>query len=155
MKSFLDHPLVLLVARVILGGLFIIASLDKIVDPAAFALSIVGYKLVGQTIALAVATVLPWVELLAGLGLLLGILPRGAALLVAALLAAFTVLVAVSMARGLDIACGCFSQDPSVGHIGWRKILENSGLFILAVIALRSSAGATMLDRLIHRDRSA
>jgi putative oxidoreductase len=140
MKRLLDHPALLLGIRVLLGGMFIIASLDKIVDPGAFAASILNYKLISATPALIVATVLPWVELLAGLGMLLGLYPRGSALLIALMLAAFTIMVGTAMARGLDIACGCFSQDPSVGRIGLQKILENLGSLVLAAIALRSRA---------------
>jgi putative oxidoreductase len=146
MRRWLDHPALIVAIRLFLGGMFIMASLDKIVDPAAFAASIMNYKLIGQTLAMITATVLPWVELLAGLGLLLGVLPRGSALLVAALLALFTVLVAVAMARGLDIACGCFSQDPSVGRIGLRKVLENLGSLVLAMLALRSRIEVSLLD---------
>jgi uncharacterized membrane protein YphA (DoxX/SURF4 family) len=148
MKPLLDHPVFILAIRVVLGGMFIIASLDKIVDPAAFAASILNYKLIGPTPALIAATVLPWLELLAGLGLLLGILPRGSSLVIAVLLVVFTALIGTAMARGLDIACGCFSQDPSVGRIGIQKILENIGSLVLAVLALRSKAGISIIDRI-------
>ncbi len=135
-RALLRHRLVVLLVRVFLGGLFVIAGLDKITDPAGFAQSILNYRLLSPTLALAAATVIPWMELLCGLGLLLGLYPRGSSLLAAGMLLIFTILVGVAMARGLDIACGCFSQDPEVGRIGWMKILDNTGLFLLGLISL-------------------
>ncbi len=145
--TFKIHPLLGLLIRVFLGGMFIIASLDKIVDPAAFAVSILNYKVVGFSLAMLAATILPWLELLAGLGLLLGIVPRGSALVIAVLMAVFTILVGSAVARGLDIGCGCFSQDPAAGRIGLQKVAENIGLFALAVIALRMPRPHSVLER--------
>lgn len=142
MKRLLLHPMLQLLLRVFLGGTFIIASLDKIVDPASFAASILNYQLVGFIPAMIVATILPWLELLAGLGLLLSLFPRGSALVIAALMLVFTALVGIALARGLDISCGCFSQDPAAGTIGLQKVAENVSLFLLASLSL-----VGMLDR--------
>jgi hypothetical protein len=49
------------------------------------------------------------------------------------MLAGFTVLIASALLRGLDISCGCFSQDPNVSKIGFQKIAENCGLIVLSV----------------------
>jgi putative oxidoreductase len=136
MKRILMHPIVQLLLRVLLGGMFIIASLDKIVDPSAFAASILNYQLIGFFPAMIVATILPWVELLAGLGLLLNVFPRGSALLVSLLMFVFAALVGIALARGLDISCGCFSQDPAAGKIGIQKVAENLAFFLLSLISL-------------------
>ncbi len=142
----LHHRLVVLLVRVFLGGLFVIASLDKVTDPAAFAQSIMNYRLLSPTLALVAATIIPWMELLCGLGLLMGLYPRGSSLLAAGMLFIFTVLVGIALARGLDIGCGCFSQDPSVGRIGWMKILENTGLFLLGLISLTAPEDVSLVS---------
>jgi hypothetical protein len=49
------------------------------------------------------------------------------------MLVGFTILVASALMRGLDISCGCFTQDPNVRKIGYQKILENCGLIVLSV----------------------
>jgi uncharacterized membrane protein YphA (DoxX/SURF4 family) len=136
MKSILTNTILILLVRVFLGGLFIVASLDKIVDPAAFAISILNYKIVGPTLAMVIATILPSLELLCGLSLILGLYPRTSALLITLMLVGFTILIISALLRGLDISCGCFTQDPNVGKIGYIKILENVGMIMLGVLLL-------------------
>ena len=136
MKSILTNTILILRVRIFLGGLFIIASLDKIADPAAFATSILNYKIVGQTLAMLIATILPSLELLCGISLILGLYPRTSALLITIMLVGFTILVASALLRGLDISCGCFTQDPNASKIGYIKILENAGMIMLGVLLL-------------------
>ena len=133
MKSLFSNKILILLIRIFLGGIFVIASLDKITDPQAFANSILQYKIVGPTLAMCTATILPSLELLCGLSLIIGLYPRGCALLITVMLVGFTILVFSALSRGLDISCGCFSQDPHVNKIGYQKIAENCGLIMLSV----------------------
>ncbi|MGD0591312.1 MAG: MauE/DoxX family redox-associated membrane protein [Bacteroidota bacterium] len=133
MKSILTNTILILLIRVFLGGLFIVASLDKIADPAAFASSILNYKIIGPTLSMLIATILPSLELLCGLGLILGLYPRASALLITCMLAGFTILIISALLRGLDISCGCFTQDPNLNKIGYVKILENVGMIMLGM----------------------
>lgn len=121
-------------ARIVLGFIFIVASIDKIADPSAFAVSIRYYKIVGSSVAMLFATILPWIELLCGLFLIFGVMMRGCSLLVLLMLILFTAGVVSGIARGLDISCGCFSRDPNVDKIGWTKVLENVGLIVLSIV---------------------
>jgi uncharacterized membrane protein YphA (DoxX/SURF4 family) len=136
MKSLLTNSVIILLVRVFLGGLFIVASLDKIANPDTFAASILNYKIVGSSFALIIATILPSLELLCGLNLILGIYPRTSALLITLMLFSFTLLVLSALFRGLDISCGCFTQDPTASKIGYHKILENMGFMLLGVYLL-------------------
>jgi uncharacterized membrane protein YphA (DoxX/SURF4 family) len=129
----LQNDYLVLAERFVLGFVFVAASIDKIADTSAFAVSISYYKLVGAPVTMVVATVLPWVELLCGVFLIFGIKLRGSAMLVLIMLIVFTVGVVSGIARGLDISCGCFSRDPNVGKIGWLKVLENVGLIVLSI----------------------
>ncbi|MBI5471036.1 MAG: DoxX family membrane protein [Ignavibacteriae bacterium] len=131
----LENEYIALALRLLLGFVFVVASIEKIADPNAFAVSIGNYKLVGSGVAVSVATVLPWIELLAGLFLIFGVMMRGSSLLIFLMLIVFTAGVFSAMLRGLDISCGCFSRDPAVGRVGWLKVVENTGL-ILSSIAL-------------------
>ncbi len=128
------RDLALLAARMILGGVFIAASIDKIADPAGFAGAIGNYRILPLTPALVVATVLPWLELLCGLGLVFGLRVRASALLILLMLIIFTAGVGSALLRGLDISCGCFTRDPSAGRIGWTKLVENGILIILSAL---------------------
>ena len=136
MKSIFTNTILILLVRVFLGGLFIVASLDKIADPAAFAASILNYKIVGSTLAMVIATILPSLELLCGLSLILGLYLRTSALLITLMLIGFTILIISALLRGLDISCGCFTQDPNASKIGYIKILENAGMIMLGVLLL-------------------
>lgn len=136
MKAFFTNTILILLVRIFLGAVFIIASLDKIIHPDAFALSIVNYKVVGTTLSMVIATILPPMELLCGLGLILGIYVRSNALMISGMLVVFTVLVISALLRGLDITCGCFTQDPNASKIGYQKILENVGLLFLGIYLL-------------------
>ena len=126
---------VLLAFRLVLGGLFVYAGAVKVLDPLDFAQNIRNYQLVGQSLSFIAAIVLPWLEILAGLALILGVWTRGAALVVAGLLVFFIVLTAVTMVRGLDVDCGCFGSLSRKS--GWGVILEDLGMLALALALLK------------------
>jgi putative oxidoreductase len=132
---FRNRPL-LLVLRVVLGGLFVYAGAVKIADPLGFAEDIRNYRLVGQTLSFAVALVLPWLEVLAGAFLIAGVWKRGAALAITVLLVFFVVLTLVTMARGLDVDCGCFGSLSRKS--GWSVVLEDLGMLVLGLAILFS-----------------
>jgi len=128
-----NRPL-LLVFRIVLSGLFIYAGVVKVVDPLGFAQDIRNYRLVGQSISFIAAVVLPWLEILAGAFLVAGIWKRGAALVITGLLVFFIVLTLVTMARGLDVDCGCFGSLSRKS--GWSVVLEDLGMLFLGLCAL-------------------
>ncbi len=140
MKSALSNAYVVLALRMLLGLTFVVASVDKIADPALFAKAIANYKLVSGPTAMAVATFLPWIELLCGLSILSGIYLRGSSFLLSALLTAFTLAVITGLIRGLDISCGCFTLDPDVNKIGWQKVFENVGLIVASILLFFSES---------------
>jgi uncharacterized membrane protein YphA (DoxX/SURF4 family) len=99
--------------RFIVGGIFIYASLDKIAHPAQFAQAVYNYQILpGQLINLT-ALILPWLELTAGLCLFFAFLEIPSLVILNGLIVIFAVFVGLSLSRGLDIHCGCFTTDPS------------------------------------------
>ena len=145
------RDIVIALLRIILGVVFIFASIEKIADPGAFASAISSYRVVSSGPALLIATILPWIELLCGFGLLVGLFVRGSALLVLIMLTVFTVAVLSALWRGMDISCGCYSQDPTAGRIGWRKLGENAVLITIAFVLLLQSTHGLTLERFIQR----
>ncbi len=123
------------VARWIIGIVFVFAAVGKIVEPELFARSILRYQLVPESVVNLLAIFLPWIELFAGMALLLGIRAKAAALIAGGLLVVFTIAVASAWARGLDIECGCFTQSAAAAAVSLQKILENVGLLIITAIA--------------------
>jgi hypothetical protein len=141
-------------AGVALGLVFLYAGVQKYLASAQFAEAVLAYQLLSQSLAGLVAAVLPWVELIAGFFLVLGYLGdalgrtamsiglscgawlvggikrRSCLLLIGALALLFIVVMAVTLARGLKIDCGCghFFQR----QVGAAAILENCLMLALA-----------------------
>ncbi|MGZ5514942.1 MAG: MauE/DoxX family redox-associated membrane protein [Candidatus Aminicenantales bacterium] len=124
----------LLVFRVVLGGLFVYAGVVKVLEPLDFAQNIRNYDLVGQSLSFIAAIVLPWLEILAGAFLALGIWKRAAALAISGLLIFFIVLTFVTMIRGLDVDCGCFGAIDRKAGLG--VILEDLAMLCLGLCVL-------------------
>ncbi|MDH3555163.1 MAG: DoxX family membrane protein, partial [Deltaproteobacteria bacterium] len=60
--NWLTHPITALVLRIVLGWVFIYASLDKIRHPDLFAEAVYNYQLLPEVAVNLVAICLPWVE---------------------------------------------------------------------------------------------
>ncbi len=78
---------------------------------------------------------------------------RGALLaliVVALMLFVFTLAVIAALLRGLDISCGCFTQDPQAGKIGWMKVVQNLSLFFLSIFLFYSNANKFSLDQFLR-----
>jgi uncharacterized membrane protein YphA (DoxX/SURF4 family) len=130
-------------ARLIMAGIFIYASIDKIVHPAAFAKDVYNYQILPDALINPAALVLPWFELLIGLCLLAGIWLPGAVLAVNGLLLVFLAAFGFNLARGLDVNCGCFSTGAAAPAMaaGWYLLRDALflalGLFLLQAVFRR------------------
>ncbi len=100
--------LIPLLARIALAAVFLYAGVSKLLDPAAFAVSIENYRLLPCAPSGWAALYLPWLETGCALGLFLPGLRLGAAALLAALCTGFCGFITSALVRGLDISCGCF-----------------------------------------------
>ncbi len=154
MKTFFSNEYNILTARIFLGVLLVIAGAGKIADPAAFARSIEDYRIISGATAMVVATILPWMETLCGLALIAGVLVQASALLSGILFVAFTAAVVSALLRGLDISCGCFTQDPLVSRISWWKIGENVVLIAVTAFLYYSRNIRFSLDQYIRNQQS-
>ena len=117
------HPIFIIIIRVILGCIFVYASYDKILDPGKFARDIANYHIVPFGLENSIAIILPWLELLIGFGLIVGIMVDGSAMISGGLLMIFIVLILQAILRGFNIECGCGLKEGEM--VGWSKILEN------------------------------
>lgn len=112
LRRFITHPLLVSALRVALGAVFIVASLDKIQNPEAFATTIANYRLLPYKSINGIAIALPWLEVVTGILLVLGIWIKASTMIVWGLLLAFSIAISQALARGLDISCGCFTLNP-------------------------------------------
>jgi uncharacterized membrane protein YphA (DoxX/SURF4 family) len=116
--------------EVVLGGLFLYAGLQKYLHSYEFAEAVQAYQLLPGSLVGATAGALPWVEITAGLCLVVGLKRRSCLLLLTGLVAGFLVVIFITMARGLKIDCGCglFFQR----QVGLAAVLEDVVLLIWA-----------------------
>ncbi len=96
------------VARLVLGGVLLVAGALKVTNLPLSAFAVRAYQLLPYELAGYVGYALPMVELLVGGLLAAGLFTRWAALGAAVLMAAFVVGIAWAWATGLAIDCGCF-----------------------------------------------
>lgn len=107
-RERLAHPWLTVRVQIALGAIFVAAALPKIVDPPSFAHMIYNYKLVPSPLINISALAMPWVELFAGLALILGVWTKAARSLIAAMLVVFIVAIGINLLRDNAIDCGCF-----------------------------------------------
>jgi len=120
--------------RLLLGVMWVWASIEKIQDPAAFSRDISNYHIVPFGLENLTAIVIPWLELLIGIGLIIGVMIDGAAFLSASLMVIFIVLISQAILRGFNIECGCGLKEGQM--VGWNKILENIFFFGASYLVL-------------------
>lgn len=125
------HVLLFCLARLVLGGVFIFASLDKIMNPLAFAKSISNYQILPNALINLTAIALPWLELILGTLLVFGVWLPGTIVLVDLLLIIFFAALMSSLVRGLNIDCGCFSTSTTENPSLPLSVIRDTFLLIL------------------------
>lgn len=103
--------------RIFMGGIFTLAGLAKIADPISFYSTLMGFRILPDFLLNFMAVYLPWLELLLGLSVLLGILYTTGALMIAAINTIFALAIISVILRGIDIDCGCFGLFSDLLHI--------------------------------------
>ena len=129
----LRHPVVRALCRLVLGGVFIYTSLPKVMHPDEFARLVYGYRVLHPDMVNLVGVTLPWVELVAGVFLVVGLLPRSSALVLGGLLALFIGAGFLALARGLDIECGCFFPFMGDHKLTWDLLVRDAVLILFAL----------------------
>jgi putative oxidoreductase len=129
-RGALFHPTVALAARLILGGLFAVSGVIKLIEPPEnFMAAIHAYHLLPVWAERPLAESLPWVEMTSGLLLFMGLLTRASLLLVSLQLLVFTAALGSTLVRGISLDdCGCF------GALGWKE--SNSVAFARNLVML-------------------
>jgi putative oxidoreductase len=136
---FLANRWLNLVLRFVIGGVFAYAAFDKVLNPAAFAMAVRGYKLIPFSLSNLFALALSWSELFAAIMLILGILTRKAAGAVFILLIVFIAAISAVMVRGMVIDCGCFGEGGS--HTSWILLVRNALMLFGAFLIIRYNDG--------------
>lgn len=143
----MNMRLILIACRVLLGVVFLIACVHKILFPGAFALSIYHYQILPDPLINIAAITLPWVELVVAVAIMFSVrFKDAAATLILVLLGVFTVAMIYNILRGLDISCGCFSAAAEADALGWSNVYRNLGYMFIACVVLLEDWIKTMVN---------
>lgn len=101
---------VLLLLRLVFGGLMVLAAVAKLRNPLFFAQGLTSFDLIPLPLVPFFAFLVPWLELIAGSLLLIGLWTREAAAVLWGMLAAFTGALTQVILSGKHVECGCFGD---------------------------------------------
>lgn len=137
MTQYLTHPWLTIRVQIALGAIFVVAALPKIADPPSFAHMIYNYRILPGGLINLSALIMPWVELLAGLALILGVWTRGARWIIGLMLVTFIIAIGINLARGNAIDCGCFdtsaagkTPEEQIRDM-WMVVIRDIGMLLM------------------------
>lgn len=156
MKRFIEwkgHAWLALPVRWYLGWVFIIACYHKILHPADFALDVAMYQMLPLQLINLQAIALPWVELLAGVMLILAFRTRAAAFLINAMMVMFIIALLYALNLGLEMGCGCFASEGGDDPISYMTVVRDSTWLVMGLYILVFDRRPLGLDRLLFKDK--
>lgn len=130
--------LFVLIARLALTWIFVLAALPKIKDPVVFATSVNAFRVVGPELSNWIALLLPWLELIVGIGILIPQIKSSSGILIASLLLVFIGLHSSAWVRGLEISCGCFGAESSEASTDYLWLITRNTLLLGACLLVIS-----------------
>lgn len=137
--------------RIYIGGIFLFACFYKVLEPGEFALSIASYQLLPLGLINIFAITLPWVELAAGLGLIIGFRPRENSLLIAGMFMVFIIAISSALVRDLVISCGCFASSAAEAEMTAGTLVRDLIWFAATVYLFFFEDGTWGVDGLVRR----
>ncbi len=140
-------------ARIITGGIFIYTGMIHLSDPEGFSKAVQSYELLPAGTVGIFSLVLPLIELLAGLSVFAGIFIRAGSLSTSFLLGCFTTALAISLYRGLDISCGCFTTAPDADKISWIDLARDTVLFLVSAFVVALSFRTNRVPLIAPKER--
>lgn len=133
--------------RLLIGGLFLYASLNKLFNQEEFAKAIYNYKLLPGEVVNIFAIVLPYIEFFSAIFLILGIYKRGSSFLIGAMLIVFIIALTRAYVLGLDISCGCFSLETvSEKSDISQRIIEDILMLIACILIFFNSEKKNLIN---------
>lgn len=142
--------------RVWVGIVFIAAAWHKILFPAKFALSIAAYQILPLPYINLMAIILPWLEIVVGVTLILGLWTRASALIMVGMNVMFIAALYLAIKNQTQLtSCGCFSADAEAAMktIGWDYVYRDFQYLAAMVYVALFDDGWLGLDGLFRHLR--
>ena len=124
-----------LLARTVLGLIFMYTGTLKMVSPQDFGDSIAAYQILPDSVINLVALGLPPFEIACGLMVLTGYHLRVGSFGILLMLAVFMLALVSALIRGLSIDCGCFGADSWFESNSWIALSRDLLLLLFAIFA--------------------
>jgi uncharacterized membrane protein YphA (DoxX/SURF4 family) len=140
-------------ARLALAGTFIWACIHKIAEPAEFGMQVATYQILPLSLINLQAIVLPWVELVVGVLLVVGLLTRPAALITCGMNAMFIAAIAMALAADLHLQCGCFSSSAAGDEMDASLIVRDAVFLVVGAVLTWMRPDRLTLDSWLERRR--
>jgi hypothetical protein len=132
---------VVLVFRLILAAFFLTSSYGKLVDIERYSVDAVyNFGILPMVLARPFGLVMPFIELLCGLGLLFGVLTRFSALGIALMSLSFFIAKEIVLSQGRSIECGCFGAV--IDTLASVTIFMDIPMMVLASVIMFSAPAA-------------
>jgi len=151
-KKIITHPYTALFCRIVLGGIFICASWDKILNPEQFAGTVENYLILPTESVNLIAIILPWLELICGIFLISGLFTGGTTLVIIFMMTVFVGALSSVLIRGIDTNCGCFSSN-GTHSINMLFLVRDMILFVFALQVLFYDRQIISLDKLVEKNK--
>ena len=146
-----------LLARLLTGGVWIVAGALKLPDPAASVRAVRAYQLLPEAIVPTVGHLLPVLEVVIGVCLIVGLLTRFSGAVSAVLFVAFIIGISWAWYKGLEIDCGCFGgggyEKGASAKYPW-EIARDVGLLLLSFFLIWRPRTPWSADAVLFPDRS-
>jgi uncharacterized membrane protein YphA (DoxX/SURF4 family) len=147
--GILRHRYASLLFRMGVGITFVVAATAKIREGSAFVDEVLEYELLPEGLAEVYATVLPWVEVVVGCLLIVGLATRVGAVVAALVSLSLIIANGLVLARGLDLACGCFGDMAALETR--EAIIIDCVLLILSLLILVRRGDFISVDLWLRR----
>lgn len=149
-KFDIYQPWITLLARLILGGVLLVAGALKVGNLQKSAMAVRAYELLPTVVANFLGYVLPWLEIGLGLLLILGVAVSISGLFGAIIMLAFIIAISQAWARGLSIDCGCFGGGGPIDPKDTKylsEIIRDIGLLGVGIFLYYFPKGRFALDK--------
>ncbi|HEX3336817.1 MAG TPA: MauE/DoxX family redox-associated membrane protein [Jatrophihabitans sp.] len=152
-KWYAIRPWLGTVVRLVLGIVWIWASIAKLRAPRTFVQAVRAYDATPEWLSKAIGYGLPVLEICLGVLLIIGIAVRMAAAVSALLFVVFLIGLVQAWARGLQIECGCFGGGGATNNPSyWLDVLRDLGLLALSVYLVVWSVNRISVEEFLARN---
>lgn len=143
--AYLQHPIIFLLIRLAVGGVFVLFGFAKAIAPIAeFASVIKTYDMLPEVIVPAAAVIFIVTEIVFGVFFLTGVFTTRAAQGLFLLLISFMIALSQAMLRGIELEdCGCSGGLFSIGETPQSVLLRDLIMFGALSWFLKAPAAAT------------